>query len=396
MYHQHVASLEAANQARAAMHNQKVPITTTTVRKGDIGVYVEGLGTVTPVNTATITSRVQGQIMAIHYTEGQTVHKGDPLIDIDTRPYEAALSQAEGQLAHDEALLAQAKIDLDRYQAAFSRNAIAQQQVYDQQQAVAQYEGTVKNDQGVVDNAKVNLIYCHITSPIDGRVGLRLVDLGNMVQANSTTALVVVTQLQPITVIFSVAEDYVGQIEPQLRQGRKLEVLALDRTDQSQIAAGTLLTIDNEVDTTTGTFKLRAIFPNKDNSLFPNQFVNAKLLVNTLKAVSLVPTAAIQRNAQGAYVYVVKPGDTVSIQTIKEGVTDGDTTSIEGINQGQVLALSGFDKLQDGSEVAIRTPGSGSGGAGRSRNASTESASPGGKPSSSNPPSAAPPSTGSH
>jgi len=396
MYHQHVASLEAANQARAAMHNQKVPITTTTVRKGDIGVYVEGLGTVTPVNTATITSRVQGQIMAIHYTEGQTVHKGDPLIDIDPRPYEAALSQAEGQLAHDEALLAQAKIDLDRYQAAFSRNAIAQQQVYDQQQAVAQYEGTVKNDQGVVDNAKVNLIYCHITSPIDGRVGLRLVDLGNMVQANSTTALVVVTQLQPITVIFSVAEDYVGQIEPQLRQGRKLEVLALDRTDQSQIAAGTLLTIDNEVDTTTGTFKLRAIFPNKDNSLFPNQFVNAKLLVNTLKAVSLVPTAAIQRNAQGAYVYVVKPGDTVSIQTIKEGVTDGDTTSIEGINQGQVLALSGFDKLQDGSEVAIRTPGSGSGGAGRSRNASTESASPGGKPSSSNPPSAAPPSTGSH
>lgn len=372
MYHQHEASLNTAAEAKAAMRSQTVPISTATVRKGDIGVYVEGLGLVTPVNTATITSRVQGQIVAIHYREGQMVRQGDPLIDIDPRPYEAALSQVEGQLAHDEAVLSQAKIDLDRYQAAFSRNAIAQQQVYDQEQAVKQDEGTVKNDQGIVDNAKVNLVYCHITSPINGRVGLRLVDVGNIVQANSTTSLVVVTQLQPITVIFSVAEDYLSQIEPQLRRGAKLQVLALDHTDQKQIATGTLLTIDNQVDPTTGTFKLRAQFPNTDSSLFPNQFVNAKLLVNTLKGVSLLPTAAIQRNAQGAYVYLVKPGDTVAIQTVTVGVTDNDTSSVDGVTAGQEIALSGFDKLQDGGKVAIRNGnGSGQGGGNGNRNGSS-------------------------
>jgi len=365
MYHQHQVSLAQAAAAKAAMRNLTVPITTATVSKGDIGVYVEGLGAVTPVATATITSRVQGQIVAIHYREGQMVKKGDALIDIDPAPYEAALTQAEGQLAHDEALLSQAKIDLDRYQAAFSRNAIAQQQVYDQQQTVKQYEGTVKNDQGVVDNAKVNLSYCHITAPFDGRVGLRLVDIGNIVQANSTTALVVVTQLQPITVIFSIAEDYLGQIQPQLRQGHKLQLLALDRTDETQIATGTLLTIDNVVDPTTGTFKLRGIFPNADMSLFPQQFVNAKLLVNTLKDVNLLPSAAIQRNAQGAFVYVIKSDQTASIQNVKVGVTDGDTTSVEGVGAGQTVALSGFDKLQDGSKIAVRTGhglGNGSGG----------------------------------
>lgn len=399
IYHQHVASLQAAAQAKAAMRNQTVQITTTTVRKGDIGVYVEGLGSVTPVSTATITSRVQGEIVAIHYTEGQMVRKGEPLIDIDPRPYEAALTQVEGQLAHDEAVLGQAKIDLDRYQAAFSRNAIAQQQVYDQQQAVKQDEGTVKNDQGLVDNAKVNLVYCHITSPIDGRVGLRLVDLGNMVQANSTTPLVVVTQLQPITVIFSVAEDYLTQIQPQLRQGRKLELLALDRTDETQIATGSLLTIDNEVDATTGTVKLRGIFPNKDNALFPNQFVNAKLLVNTLKGVSLLPTAAIQRNAQGAYVYLVNSDDTVKIQTVKAGVTDGDTTSLADVSEGQVVALSGFDKLQDGVKVTVHN-GSGGGSGNGSGNGSANGSGKGSRagkpnqPSSGNPSTA--PNTGTH
>lgn len=371
MYHQHQATLQAA-QARAAQANRAVPVTTTTVRTGNIGVYQEGLGIVTPLATVTVTSRVQGEIIQIHYREGQMVHKGDPLIDIDPRPYQAQLDQAQGQLAHDEALLAQSRIDLDRYQAAFSRNAIAQQQVYDQEQLVKQYEGTVKNDQGLVDNAKVNLVYCHITSPISGRVGLRLVDIGNMVQANSTTGLVVVAQLQPITVIFSIAEDYLPQIQLQLRQGHKMVVYALDRTDQTQIAAGTLLTIDNQIDTTTGTVKLRASFPNTDSSLFPNQFVNAKLLINTLQGVNVVPAAAIQRNAQSAFVYVVKPDQTASMQNVTVGTADGDATQVTGVNAGQVIVVSGFDKLQDGIKVVSGSgKGPGSGGAPASSGAQT-------------------------
>jgi multidrug efflux system membrane fusion protein len=383
MYHQHQAALQAA-QARAAQQNRAVPVATSTVGTGNIGVYQEGLGIVTPLATVTVTSRVQGEIVEIHYREGQMVGKGDPLIDIDPRPYQAQLSQAEGQLAHDEALLAQARIDLDRYQAAFSRNAIAQQQVYDQEQLVKQNEGTVKNDQGLVDNAKVNLVYCHITSPISGRVGLRLVDIGNMVQANSTTGLVVVAQLQPITVIFSIAEDYLPQIQQQLRQGHKMVVYALERTDETQIAAGTLLTIDNQIDTTTGTVKLRAIFPNTDSSLFPNQFVNAKLLVNTLQGVNVVPAAAIQRNAQGAFVYVVKPDQTASIQNVTVGTADGDTTQVDGVETGQVIVINGFDKLQDGIKVVARN-GSGKGtasdgsGAGSAAGSGSQASKRGGK-----------------
>jgi membrane fusion protein, multidrug efflux system len=359
MYRQYEASQQAVQAKKAAMQIHAVPISTSTVHNGDIGVYVEGLGTVTPVYTVSITSRVQGQIMAIHYREGQMVHKGDPLIDIDPRPYEAQLTQVEGQLGHDEASLAQARVDLQRYQAAFARNAVAQQQVYDQEQLVKQNEGTVKNDQGMVDNAKVNLVYCHITSPIDGRVGLRLVDPGNIVQANSTTPLVVVTQLQPITVIFTIAEDDLPQIQKQLRAGHKMVVYALDRTDEHQIAAGTLLTIDNQVDPTTGTFKLRAIFRNNDNGLFPQQFVNAKLLVDTEHGVNLVPTAAIQRNANSAFVYVINADDdTAHVQAVTPGVTDGTTVAVQGVEPGQEVATNGFDKLQDGIKVAVHnTPG---------------------------------------
>jgi len=347
------------------MQPHEVPVQTATVREGDIGVYVNGLGTVTPVYTVSVTSRVQGQIMAIHYREGQMVRKGDPLIDIDPRPYEAQLSQVQGQLSHDEALLAQARIDLDRYQAAFSRNAIAQQQVYDQEQLVKQDEGTVKNDQGLLQNAQVNLAYCHITAPITGRVGLRLVDPGNLVQANSNTSLVVVTQLQPITVIFTVAEDYLPEIQKELRVGHKMQVQALDRTEQNTLATGTLLTIDNQVDPTTGTFKLRAIFPNTDGALFPNQFVNAKLLVDTQHNVDLIPTAALQRNSSGAFVYVIKPGDTASMQTVTPGTTDGNTAAVQGLEPGQVIAVNGFDKLQDGIKVVVRNnpTDAGSGGA---------------------------------
>lgn len=361
LYYRHrQAAAEGAAKAKASQQPRAVPIVAATAKKGDIGVYIEALGAVTPVYTVNVTSRVQGQVMNVYYREGQMVRKGDPLLEIDPRPYQAAYTQVEGQLEHDEAVLAEAKIDLDRYQAAFNRNAIAKQQLDDQTQTVKQDEGTVKNDQGQVANAEVNLAYTHITSPIDGRVGLRLIDPGNMVQANGTTPLVVVTQLAPITVIFSVAEDYLSQIQQQLRRGNKLAVDAYDRTQEKKIAEGTLLTIDNQIDTTTGTVKLRAMFPNKDEALFPNQFVNARLLVETQHDVTLVPSPGIQRNAQGAYVYQVK-GQKATIQKVKVGTTDGNTTAVEGIQPGDVIAVNGFDKLQDGIAVTIRKPGTNAG-----------------------------------
>jgi multidrug efflux system membrane fusion protein len=372
------------NASKAAPAPRGVPITATTVREGDVGVYVKGLGTVTPVYTVTVTSRVQGEITKVYYSEGQMVHKGDPLLDIDPRPYQAALTQAEGQLAHDQAVLAEGRIDLDRYQAAFNRNAIAKQQLDDQQQMVLQEEGTVKNDEGALANARVNLVYTHITSPIDGRVGLRLVDPGNIVQANSTTSLVVITQLQPITVIFSFAEDYLPQIQSQLRQGHKMTVEALDSHETTKIATGALLTLDNQIDTTTGTVKAKAIFPNGDSSLFPNQFVNVRLLVETLHNATLVPNAAIQLNPQGAFVYVVKSDETASMRTVTQGTTDGNSTAVEGVTPGEVVAISGFDKLQDGAKVTVRT---GKGGqAGQARSAGSSPANGAGKPTQGNNP----------
>jgi len=344
--------------------SRPVVVTTAIARQGDIGIYLNALGTVTPVYTVTVTSRVQGQITQVDYREGQMVRKGDPLIEIDPRPYQAALTQVEGQLAHDQAVLTEAKIDLDRYQQALNRNAIAKQQFDDQQQVVLQDEGTVKNDEGQLANAKVNLVYTHITAPIAGRVGLRLVDPGNIVQANSNTALVVITQLQPITVIFSIAEDFLSQIQQQLRQGKKLPVDAFNREASTKIASGTLLTLDNVIDPTTGTLKLKAIFDNSDAALFPSQFVNVKMLVDTQHNVTLIPTPAIQRNAQGAFVYVIKSDQTASIRTITPGTTDGTVTAVEGIQPQEVAAINGFDKLLDGSKVTVRTPPSGSGGTG--------------------------------
>ena len=373
LYYQRHSSGDAS-KAKAAAPPRAVPITTSSTRQGDIGVYVEALGAVTPVYTVTVTSRVQGQIMEVHYTEGQMVKKNDPLLEIDPRPYEAALTQAQGQLAHDQATLAEARIDLDRYKSAFARNAIAQQQVYDQEQAVLQDQGTVQNDEGTVENARVNLSYTHIASPIDGRVGLRLVDPGNIVQANSTTPLVVITQLQPITVIFSVAEDYVPQIMKQLRQSHSMPVTALDRTQEQKIATGSLLTLDNQIDPTTGTVKLKAIFDNKDDALFPNQFVNARLLVQTEHDATLVPTAAVQRNAQGAILYVVMQDDTAQIVTIKTGTSDGNDTAVQGVQPNQTVAISGFDRLQDGVPVAVRGEGNGAAGKPDGANSAEENA----------------------
>jgi len=324
------------------------------VRKS-MPINLTAIGSAESFTNVSIKAQVNAVLEQVHIKEGQFVKKGDLLFTLDARPFEAALTQVQGQLEHDEAVLAEAKIDLDRYQQAFNRNAIAKQQLDDQTQAVKQDEGTVKNDQGQVANAQVNLAYTHITSPIDGRVGLRLVDPGNMVQANGTTPLVVVTQIAPITVIFSVAEDYLAQIQKQLRQGSKLVVDAFDRTQQTKIADGKLLTLDNQIDTTTGTVKLRAIFPNTDAALFPNQFVNARLLVETQNDATLVPTAGIQRNAQGPFVYVIT-NQKAAIKTVKVGTTDGNTTAVTGINPGDVIAVNGFDKLQDGIPVSIRKP----------------------------------------
>ena len=357
MYRQYQA-MQTADAARRNQRPRSVPITAGTARTSDMNVYVEALGTVTPIYTDTITSRVQGAITNIYYREGQMVHKGDPLLDIDPRPYQAAVTQMEGQLARDEALLAEARIDLDRYQSAYSRNAIAKQQLDDQTQLVHQDEGTVQNDQGQLDSARVNLTYCHITSPIDGRVGLRLVDLGNIVQANSTTGLVVVTQLQPITVIFSVDQGYLPQIEQQLRAGHTMSVTALDRNQETKIEDGNLLTIDNEVDPTTDTVKLRASFNNSKGALFPNEFVNARLLLSTQHGDTVVPTPAIQRNAEGAFVYVIN-NQTAKVQNVTAGVSDNSVTAVTGIAPGTVVATAGFNQLQDGIKVTL--PGSGRG-----------------------------------
>jgi len=331
-----------------------VAITTAVAQEGSIGVYINALGSVTPVYTVTVKSRVDGQLISVNYREGQMVKLGDLLAEIDSRPFQAQLEQAQGQSQRDMALLENAKVDLNRYELAYSKNAIPKQQLDTQVATVHQLEGVVKLDQGQIDAAKVNIAYCRITSPITGRVGLRLVDPGNIVHAADTTGMLVITQLQPINVLFSVAEDYLPQIRQQLHHGNRLTVDAFDRTQQTKLSTGALLTFDNQIDTTTGTIKLKAVFPNKDSALFPNQFVNARLLVNTQHGVILIPSVAIQRNAQDSFVYVLKPDQTVAMQSVSVGTTDGNVTAVEGLKAGDVIAVDGFDKLQNGVKVTVR------------------------------------------
>jgi multidrug efflux system membrane fusion protein len=305
-------------------------------------------------------------VTQVRYTEGQLVRKGDPLIEIDPRPYQATLMQAQGILERDQGVLAQAQMDLARYQAAWARNAIPKQTLDDQEKLVQQVQGTVKNDQGTVQFDQVQVDFCHIVAPITGRVGLRLVDPGNVVQANGGTVLAVITQIQPITAVFTVAEDSLGQIEPRLRGRAKLTVDAYDRTDQKKIASGTLLTLDNQIDTTTGTLKARASFANKDSALFPNQFVNTRLLVNTLNDATLIPTAAVQHDGQTAFVYVVQK-ESAHLRSITVGVINGETAQVTGVNPGDVLVTSSFDKLQDNAPVSTSASGQRSGKGGRSK-----------------------------
>ena len=338
-------------------------LTTATAQKGDLGVYIDSIGTVTPVYTSAITSQVNGIITKVYYREGQTVRKGDPLIDIDDRTYKATLLQAQGTLERDQNVLAQAKMDLTRYQAAWARNAIPKQTLDDQEKIVAQDEGTVKTDEGAVALDQVMVDYCHITAPFTGRVGLRLVDPGNVVVSSGGTTLAVIAQIQPITTIFTIPEDNLPQLLPRMRKGAKLTVDAFDRTALKKIASGTLLTLDNQIDTTTGTVKGRASFSNQDGALFPNQFVNTRLLVDTLHNATLIPTSTIQHNGDASFVYVIQD-NVAHMRSVKPGVTDGDTTQVDGINPGDVLANSSFDKLQDKAKTATAPP-AGAGGKGK-------------------------------
>lgn len=362
-----VASLVACSNGDSKQQNahaagpRAVSVAVATVQKQDVPVYLTGLGAVTAFYTANIKSRVDGQIMKVNFREGQIVHEGEELIEIDDRPYRVQLEQMQAQLFRDQAQLRDAKLNYDRYVALIPSGSIAQQQVDTQKALVDQLDGTVRNDQAQVDSAKLNITYCHITAPFTGRVGLRQVDPGNIVHATDTNAMLILTQLQPIAVIFTLPEDQLPTVAHHMQHGT-LEVDAFSRDDQTKLATGKLLTIDNQIDPTTGTAKLKAVFDNKDNSLWPNQFVNADLLLETRKNSTVVPTAAILRGPQGTFVYAMNTDKTVVDRPVTVSLTQGNTTVIaSGLNPGDVVVTDGQDKLQSGSRVEPRTPGTNAG-----------------------------------
>jgi multidrug efflux system membrane fusion protein len=364
------------------MPGQAVPVVVATAQRGDLPVYFNGLGTVTAFNTVTVRSRVDGQIVKINFTEGQTVHQGDALVEIDPRPYQVQLEQAEGQLAKDQAQLRDVQVDYERFQLLFKEGVIPKQQVDTQQALVGQNLGAIKADQGAIDNAKLQIVYSHITAPITGRVGLRLVDMGNIVHAADTTGLLVITQLQPIAVIFALPQDQLSQVLSKLHSGTQLPVDAYDRDDVTKIATGKLLTIDNQIDTTTGTYKLKSEFSNEKNSLFPNQFVNVHLLVDTKHNVTIVPSTAIQRGPQGTYVYLAQRDNTVKIQPVTVALASGSSVGVStGLQAGDNVVVDGQDKLQDGSKIEARTSTGGSTAPGGSQAQNQDQTPPSNQPS---------------
>ena len=344
---------QAAETAAASkMIRPAVPVSAARTTRGNLDLYLNGIGTVTPFNTTTVKSRVDGAIQKIDYTEGQNVKAGDLLIQIDPRPYQVQLTQAEGQLAKDQATLQDARLTFARDQQLYSEGVLARQQLDDQQSVMNQSNGAVKTDQGAIDSAKLNITYSRITAPITGRIGLRLLDIGNIVHATDTTGLAVITQLQPIAVVFPLPEDDIPKVVARMRSGQPLPVQAWDREFKKQLAAGTLLTFDNQIDQTTGTVKLKASFDNPDYALFPSQFVNARLLIDTIKNTVLAPTAAIQKSPQGNFAYVVGPDDKVTQRAITVSATEGDVAAISnGLNEGETVVTDGVDKLQPGAKV---------------------------------------------
>jgi membrane fusion protein, multidrug efflux system len=402
----HHQAAPSGGQGRAGQAPPQ-PVGAATIDKGDTRIMLNELGTVTSLDTVTVLTQISGQLTEVAYKESQVVKKGDFLVQIDPRPYQAALEQAQGTLAHDQGLLDQAKADLQRFVTLGRQDSIAQQQLDDQRYLVQQYTGTVLTDQGTVDNAKLNLAYCHIVSPIDGQVGLRLVDAGNYVQTSGTTGLVVITQMQPISVLFSVPEDNLPDIIQRWRSGATLTVEAYDRANSRLLATGQLATLDNQIDTTTGTLKLRALFANPDELLLPNQFVNARLLVNTMQNTIRVPVPAVQRGEPGTYVYVINANNTVSVRPVKLGPTDGGYSAVlSGLQPGEKVVTDGTDRLRDGASVTVPPPGQGRGqgqgqgqgqsqgqsqgqGRGQSRGAPDQAA-PVGQPGQGSPPPAAP------
>jgi membrane fusion protein, multidrug efflux system len=370
-----------------------------TVTLKNVRVIINELGTVTPIATVTVQSQISGYLTQVAYTEGQMVQKGDFLAQIDQRPYEMLKEQYEGQLAHDQGLLAQAQLDLKRYQTLAAQNSIARQQAEDQVFIVQQYEGSVKQDQGLIDAQALNIAYCHIVSPVTGRIGLRLVDPGNYVQTATSTGLAVITQMQPITVIFTVPEDDLPEIMSALNAGTPLPVDAYDRANLRHLATGKVAAVDSQIDTTTGTVKIRAQFDNADNALFPQQFVNARVLIKTLENAVTVPTSAILRGSPGAYVYVINADSTVSVRPITTSAVDGNITAVtSGLSAGEHVVIDGTDRLRDGLKVAVATedaaaqgggPGTGGGGqrgGNRGAGGSRAQKSDGSKPAGSQPP----------